>query len=506
MYKNLAQKWRPRKFSEVIGQDIVVTVLKNSLKSGRTVPAYLLSGPQGTGKTSVARILARTLNCNNPKDGEACLECESCKLSIEFNNPDIIEIDGASWRKLDNIRELSASLNYPPIGKRKVIIIDEIHMLIKEAFNALLKTIEEPPDYVTFIFATTEPGKVIPTILSRCQQFEFRRIPFRLISDQLEHICKKEGIEYEKAALDEVARFSDGSMRNAETAAEKLLLYSGGKILSKNVSKSLGVSSEEEINNYLSLIESEDIVGLEKFLNDIEEKNYDPYNFAKRAVMIAQNRVISGKSIHLWFNVADLLITAMIKSRMIGEPMLLLRNATFKAASLGKIESTTTFIESLIKKGETGIRNVTTIDTDILKEDNRQKIAVKPTNEISENKHEETTDIWNKLLDNLEEGYTKSCLKNYFGLEKSEGKWFLAQKSGNGGSYKRVKDEFEKINSAFSSLASCSIESIIDMRNKQENAPAKKVNAVQKKDDTEDETVKLLKERYNATIVWKSYV
>jgi len=509
MYKNLAQKWRPQRFAEVVGQNVVVTVLKNSIKSKMTVPSYLFNGPQGTGKTSVARILARTLNCENQDKGEACLKCESCRSSFDSNNPDIIEIDGASWRKLDDVRELARSLDYPPIGKRKIIIIDEVHMLIKEAFNALLKTIEEPPDYVTFIFATTEPDKVLPTIVSRCQQFEFKRIPVKLISDQLEHICKEENIEYEKEALNEVAQFSEGSLRNAETAAEKLLFYSGGKILSENISKALGISSEKAIDNYLALIASEDIEGLNKFLDDLEEKNYDPYNFAKRAAMRAQDKVILGENVHIWFNVADLLISGMIKSRMIGE----LRNATLKAAYVKKIDNAASFIESLTRNAQRSDYNkIVTTDSAI----SENKIEYKTEQGVETELDIQTAssgknaaihnDIWNKLLDNLDEGFTKSCLKNYFELRKEDEKWYLVQINGNGGSRKRIEDEFGKINTIFSRLTSFNIESIIDdKQNEKKVVPNRNSEIARKKNDTEDEMVKLLKEKYDAAVVWKNY-
>ena len=518
MYKNLAQKWRPQRFAEVIGQNVVVTVLKNSIKSKMTVPSYLFNGPQGTGKTSVARILARTLNCENQEAGEACLKCESCRSSFDSSNPDIIEIDGASWRKLDDVRELARSLDYPPIGKRKIIIIDEVHMLIKEAFNALLKTIEEPPEYVTFVFATTEPDKVLPTIVSRCQQFEFKRIPVKLISDQLEHICKEENIEYEKEALNEVAQFSEGSLRNAETAAEKLLFYSGGKILSENISKALGISSEKAIDNYLALIASEDIEGLNKFLDDLEEKNYDPYNFAKRAAMRAQDKVISGENVHIWFNIADLLISGMIKSRMIGESMLFLRNATLKAAYAKKIDDAASFIESLTRNAQRSNYNkIVTTDSAIseskIEYNTEQKTETVPDvqavsssgNAVMHNEND--NNIWNELLDNLDEGFTKSCLKNDFELKKKNEKWYLVQINGNGGSRKRIEDEFGKINTVFLRLTSFNIESIINgEQNEKKIVSNKNSEIVYKKNDTEDKMVKLLKEKYDAAVVWKNYV
>lgn len=503
MYKNLAQKWRPAIFGDVIGQDIIITVLKNSIKFDKIAPAYLFNGPVGTGKTSVARIFARALNCSHTVNGEPCMECDSCKSSLLLNNTDIIEIDGASWRKIDDVRAISASLNYPPIGKRKVIIIDEIHMLTIQAFNAILKTIEEPPSYVTFIFATTDFDKVLPTIVSRCQQFEFKKIPFQLISDNLEHICEEEKIKYEKSALNEVAEFAEGSMRNAETALEKLLFYSKAAY-SEDIPIALGVSTGKEIDNYLKLIEEQNIKELELLLNTLAEKNYDPYNFTKRAVSRAQDMVVRGKSANFWFNVSDLLIAGMINSRAVAEPMLLLRNATFKAASLEKIEDVASFIEKIKRNfGNIDFRHIEKIVPEqdpVNAEDNAFD-----QNKQSKVNHSETdneTVIWNKLLDKFEEGSTKSILINNLRLEHKDGQWRLRH-TGGSFSLERIKKEFDNINKLFYEITSSTIDSITkDDEHKQTKRLEGNKPEIEKENQSDNgRIVDLLKKRYNATIV-----
>ncbi len=500
MYKNLAQKWRPAKFGDVVGQDVAVTVLKNSIKFERIAPAYLFNGPAGTGKTSVARIFARALNCSHTVDGEPCTKCDSCKSSLLLNNIDIVEIDGASWRKIDDMRAISASLNYPPIGRRKVIIIDEIHMLTKESFNAILKTIEEPPDYVTFVFATTDFDKVPSTIVSRCQQLEFKKIPLQLISKNLEHICKVDKIEYENSALDEVAEFAEGSMRNAETALEKLLFYSK-TAHSKYISAALGVSSGKEVDDYLKLIENQDIKGLDQFLNTVIKRNYDPYNFTKRAASKAQDMVVQGKSANFWFNVADLLISGMINSRAVAEPMLLLKNATLKAASLEKIEDAASFIEKIK-------RNFKNVDFEHVEKRVSENNLSGKSPEFAQDKQDEVklaetnneTAIWNKLINRFEKGSTKSVLTNNFSLKMKNGEWYLIHK-GEKFSMERIKKEFDNINKLFYEITSSSINSIIENNEESEKLKIDE-HRMENKDQAENSrAVDLLKKRYNATIV-----
>ena len=226
-YTALYRKFRPKGFDEVRGQDSVVTVLKNQIKHDKIGHAYMFSGTRGTGKTSVAKIFAKAVNCENTKDGSPCGVCEACKIIGEGRTLDVIEIDAATNNGVDNMREVIEEVKYSPTDtKYKVYIIDEVHMLSSGAFNALLKTLEEPPEYAIFILATTEPHKVLPTIKSRCQKYDFRRISVETISDRLKELMDKEGNIYEEEALKFIARKGDGSMRDSLSLLDQCLAFS----------------------------------------------------------------------------------------------------------------------------------------------------------------------------------------------------------------------------------------------------------------------------------------
>ena len=215
-YQALYRKYRPTTFSDVIGQEHITETLKNELSEGKTVHAYLFTGTRGTGKTSCAKILAKAVNCLNPKDGDPCLECEGCLAIANGENTDIVEIDAASNNGVDNIRELRDLLSFAPASsKYRVFIIDEVHMLSIGAFNALLKTLEEPPEHVIFILATTEVHKLPATILSRCQRFDFRRIDNEKICERIQYIAEKEGLSVSSDAATLIASAADGGMRDA---------------------------------------------------------------------------------------------------------------------------------------------------------------------------------------------------------------------------------------------------------------------------------------------------
>ncbi len=241
-----ARKWRPQRFDEVVGQEHITSTLKNAIKSGRIAHAYLFTGPRGVGKTTTARILAKTLNCLNPKDAEPCNECEMCRSIVSSQSLDIIEIDGASNRGIDEIRTLRESVKYAPTrGKYKVYIIDEVHMLTKESFNAFLKTLEEPPAHTIFIFATTDVHKVPLTIISRCQRFDFRRIQLKTIKEVLSKIATEEKIEIDDKTLTIIARKADGALRDAESYFDQVVSYCGNKIDAITVSHMLNLVDDE---------------------------------------------------------------------------------------------------------------------------------------------------------------------------------------------------------------------------------------------------------------------
>ncbi len=241
-----ARKWRPQRFDEVIGQEHITKTLKNAIKKNRIGHAYLFAGPRGVGKTTTARILAKTLNCLNPKDYEPCNECEMCKKFDSSQTLDIIEIDGASNRRIEEIRTLRESVKYAPtVGNYKVYIIDEVHMLTTESFNALLKTLEEPPEHTIFIFATTDVHKVPLTIVSRCQRFDFRRIELNEIKSTLKKIADAEGITIDDESLTIIAKKADGALRDAESIFDQVVSFSGTKIDAGTIKKMMNLIDED---------------------------------------------------------------------------------------------------------------------------------------------------------------------------------------------------------------------------------------------------------------------
>lgn len=247
-YLSFARKYRPGTFSEIVGQKHVATTLLNAISTNRVAHAYLFTGPRGVGKTSTARILAKSLNCEKGPTPSPCGNCPSCSEIARGSGMDVLEIDGASNRGIDEIRNLRESIKFAPLkGKFRIYIIDEVHMLTQEAFNALLKTLEEPPSHVKFIFATTRPYKVLPTIVSRCQRFDFRKIPPQDIVGKLKEIREKEKLDVEDEALFLIARSSDGSLRDSEVILDQLLSFAKGAITSADVVKVLGLLEEDAL-------------------------------------------------------------------------------------------------------------------------------------------------------------------------------------------------------------------------------------------------------------------
>src|SRR6478736_544102 len=251
-YQVFARKYRPQTFDDLVGQTHVTRTLKNAVEQNRLAHAYLFVGPRGIGKTSTARILAKALNCVNGPTTTPCGVCDSCKEIAAGNSLDVLEIDGASNNGVEQVRELRDNVRYAPSkGHFKIYIIDEVHMLTSAAFNALLKTLEEPPAHVKFIFATTEPQKVLPTILSRCQRFDLHRIPAKLIADHLQFIAGKEKITLEPAAAHAIARGAEGGLRDAESMLDQLVAFCGEKISENDVLNVFGFTSEQTVTDLM---------------------------------------------------------------------------------------------------------------------------------------------------------------------------------------------------------------------------------------------------------------
>ena len=283
-YLVAARKYRPQRFKEIVAQQHVTETLQNAIRMDRLAHAYLFSGPRGVGKTTAARILAKAINCTTPLDarelGEPCRECDSCRTFEESRSLSILEIDAASNNKVEDIRELRETILIPPQGsKKKVYIIDEVHMLSNAAFNALLKTLEEPPPHALFIFATTEPNKVLPTILSRCQRFDFRRIPVPEIVGHLKEICKEEHIQADEASLMLIAHKGDGALRDSLSAFDQAVSLCGTTLTYDELAKAFGVVGTDLFFEVTDNVKKGDSANLLNIVHRILAQGYDMQEF-----------------------------------------------------------------------------------------------------------------------------------------------------------------------------------------------------------------------------------
>ena len=302
-YQVLARKWRPQKFADVVGQEHISRTLRNAIVQNRIGHAYLFVGSRGIGKTTSARSFANALNCEHPQDGEPCCECQSCREIAEGNSLDVIEIDGASHNKVEDIRDIRDNCQFAPVhGRFKIYIIDEVHMLTNQAWNALLKTLEEPPAHVKFLFATTEPHKILPTIISRCQRFDLKRISVPLIAQRLRQIADGEHVHVEESALTAIARAADGGMRDAQSIFDQIIAFCGGlteaeTIREQDVIDVFGLASGVELREIAAGI----------FTNDIN-----------RAMVVLQALADSGRDLERLFGdlinyVRNIMVACMTK-------------------------------------------------------------------------------------------------------------------------------------------------------------------------------------------------
>jgi DNA polymerase-3 subunit gamma/tau len=292
-YVVLARKWRPRTFDQVVGQRPITQALQNAIATGRVAHAYLFAGPRGVGKTSVARILATALNCQEGPTPQPCDRCSSCQEIREGNSIDVLEIDGASNRGIDEIRELRENVRYlPSKNKYKIYIIDEVHMLTDQAFNALLKTLEEPPPHVIFVFATTEAHKIPLTILSRCQRYNFRRIPLTDTVEQLRMIAAQEKVEISDPSLHLIAREAEGSMRDAQSLLDQVLSFSGSQVSDQNVVEVLGVVDRQILQDVVQALGEGDPAALLQIVETVHNFGYDLKEFCGELARLMRDLLV----------------------------------------------------------------------------------------------------------------------------------------------------------------------------------------------------------------------
>ncbi len=290
-YQVVARKWRPQRFDEVVGQDHVTSTLKYAILNKRTAPVYLFTGIRGTGKTTLARIMVKALNCTDLQpDGEPCNKCECCREIAEGRSPDVVEIDGASNNSVDDVRDIKENISYSPLkSKFKVYIIDEVHMLSKSAFNALLKTLEEPPAHSIFILATTDPQKIPTTVLSRCQRYDLKRLSLDDVAKQLAKILDAEQRQYDMDALYAIAREGEGSMRDSQTILEQLVTFGGGKVTENEISMILGTSDKKQLRGIIESVVKHDSAAAVSFARDIYKSGKSVEKAARDILSLLHN-------------------------------------------------------------------------------------------------------------------------------------------------------------------------------------------------------------------------
>jgi DNA polymerase-3 subunit gamma/tau len=372
-YQVTARKWRPQTFDDIVEQRHVTRTLKNAIELGRVAHAYLFAGTRGVGKTTMARVLAKALNCERGPTPEPCNTCSSCLEIIEGASLDIVEIDGASNRGIDEIRDLRERLRYlPSRGRYKVYIIDEVHMLTKEAFNALLKTLEEPPPHVVFIFATTEIEKIPYTILSRCQRFEFKRVSLSGIVEQLERIVHNEGLTMSRTSLLRVAKAAEGSMRDAQSLLDQVVAYCGTEVRDDDVSQLLGNMASERLAQCLQALLQQDVDTALRLVDQLQSEGQEAVSIiralleglrhlvvlktaqsAHELIPLSETDIAALRPVADMASVEDLygffhvLSAAENSLRYASNPFLVLEMALVRMACIGRVQPLQTLLDRL---------------------------------------------------------------------------------------------------------------------------------------------------------------
>ncbi|WP_051904443.1 DNA polymerase III subunit gamma/tau [Hippea jasoniae] len=346
MYKVLARKYRPTKLDEVIGQPVATTILRNAIQSNKLHHAILLSGPMGVGKTSLARIIAKSINCEKGPTTDPCNQCEACIAIQKGRDIDVIEIDGASSRKIENAREIIESIKYPPLKRRfKVYIIDEIHMFTQEAFNAMLKTIEEPPEYVKFIFATTAIEKIPETILSRCQILTLTRIPEKEIEKKLTQIAQNEKIDIESEAIKLIAKASMGSLRVAEGLLDRCIAFKlEGNITADDASLVAGISTTQKIEEFIEFVINKNRSAIDLIYTLYENS----VNLEQFCSQIIENLIKQEISLEKKVALLNIFYKALGDIKRKVDPLDALIVATYKSFAAAELESIEKVIEKLL--------------------------------------------------------------------------------------------------------------------------------------------------------------